>query len=82
MHIDDIGTEPFSRNFEAEQRARRIFEERIDLRQPGKPLVGFGMRAVRRDPAFRFIEQEHDLVRLQPVDPGQMPVGERRRRPR
>jgi len=34
------------------------------------------MRAVRLDPGFRFVEQERDLVRLEPVDTGEMPVRE------
>ena len=73
MHVDDVGAEPLARDLEAQQRAGRVLEERVDLGQARQPLVGHVARA-DPDPTLRLVEQERDLVRLQPGDAGEVPV--------
>ena len=75
-HVDDVGAEPLAGDLERQQRARRVLEEGVDQRQPGEPLVVLGAAAIELDPLLGLVEQERDLVRLEPDDSGQVPVRE------
>ena len=68
--------EPLARDLERQQRARAVLEKGVDLGEAREPVVALGAAAIGLDPLLRLVEQEHDLVRLQPVDAGQMPVRE------
>ncbi|PAV67561.1 hypothetical protein WR25_06043 [Diploscapter pachys] len=76
MHVDDVRAQALARDFEAQQRARAVFEEGVDLREAVEAFVGRRMVAVRGDPRFRLVEQKGDLMRLEAVDAGQVPVRE------
>jgi hypothetical protein len=76
VHVDDIRAEPLSGDLERQQRAGAVLEERVDQGQTVEPLVGLGMGAVGIDPLLRLVEQERDLMRLEAVDPGEVPVRE------
>ena len=41
MHIDDIGTQPFARDFERQQSARAVLKKGIDDGQSAQPVVAF-----------------------------------------
>ena len=77
VHVDDVRAETFTRNFEAEQCPRRIFEERIDLRQAVKTVVRFPVSAVVIDPLIGFIDQERNLMRLETRDTSEVAMGKR-----
>jgi hypothetical protein len=74
VHVDDIGPEPLPGDLEGEEGAGRVLEERVDLREALESLVALGATAVHLDPLLGLVEQEHDLVRLQSVDAGEVPV--------
>ena len=76
VHVDAVRAEPLAGDLERQKRARAVLEKRVDLGKPGQPLVGSRVRAVRLDPRLRLVEQERDLMWLEPVDAGEMPVRE------
>ena len=79
MHIDHIGAKALARDFEAQQRPRRVFEEGVDDRETRKHVLVLGRLPVERDPLLRLVEQEEDFVPLQLADPDQVAVRESER---
>ena len=63
VHVDHVGAQPLAGDLERQQRAGRVFEEGVDDRQPGQPVVALLRLAVEFDPLLRLVEQEQDLVR-------------------
>ena len=76
MHVHDVHAEPLARDLEREERARRILEERVDLREAGEQRVVLRGRAVECDPLLRLVEEVEDFVGLEPLDAGQVPMRE------
>ena len=74
VHVHHIRTQPLARDLEREKRARGIFEEGIDDRQPSQRIAMLRWLAVEAHPVFRFIEQKQDLVRLQRANRDQVAV--------
>jgi hypothetical protein len=62
VHVDDIRAQPLASDLEAQQRARRIFEEGVDDGEAGQRIVMFVPLAVQIDPLFRLVEQEQDFM--------------------
>ncbi len=76
VHVDHIRAEPLARDLEAEQRARRVFEEGVDDGQSGQQVGVLGRPAAEFDPLLRLGQQEQDFMPLQPPDAEQVAVRE------
>jgi hypothetical protein len=70
VHVDDIRAQPLASDLEAQQRARRIFEEGVDDGEAGQRIVMFVPLAVQIDPLFRLVEQEQDFMPFELRDAG------------
>ena len=68
--------EPFPRDLEREERARRILEEGVDLGEPGKAGVGLARAAVERNPGLGLGQEGFDIGGGKPLDPEQVTVWE------
>jgi len=79
MHVDDIGTQALARDFETQQRARRIFEEGVDHGEPRKHILVLGRLPVERNPLFGLVEQKQDFVPFELADADQVAMRECKR---
>ena len=73
-HVDDIGAEPLAGQLERGARARRAFEEQVDLGAPAQHGGLLVRAAIERDVAIREVEQQGDFVGRQPLDAEKMGV--------
>ena len=73
VHVDDIGAEAFSGDFERQQGARRILEKSVDDGETREAIVVLGgAAAVEVDPLFGGVEHVADLPRGQLGDADQV----------
>ncbi len=79
VHIDHVGAEALAGDLEAQQRARRIFEEGVDDGQARHEIFMLRRLAVERDPLLRLVEQEQDFVPLELADADEIAMRKRRR---